>query len=193
MSAQLPITDAESVSTDEPVVAPMRRAGSSPRAPLRQVAQYLLIALLAAASYFLVSHFFLQSVSVVGVSMVPTLQNADRYLLNRWVFHIRSPRPADIVVLRDPLDNGFSVKRIVAVGGDSVCLKQGAVFVNGKELEEPYLEPGTRTFAPSGLEEHSFQCAPGQYFVLGDNRNASVDSRVYGPVPRANILGLIIR
>jgi signal peptidase I len=97
-----------------------------------------------------------------------------------------------VVVLRDPADNGFSVKRVIATGGDSVYLSDGAVYVNGHKLNEPYLPPGTRTFTGSSGRDLFFKCGPDQFFVLGDNRNNSIDSRIYGPVPGGNILGLII-
>ena len=61
---------------------------------------------MAVASYFIISHYFLQSVKVVGRSMVPTLCDSQHYLLNRWIYYVRSPRQSDIVVLRDPSDNG---------------------------------------------------------------------------------------
>ena len=193
MSADLPLPNSESVSTGERLLVPRSKTRSAVSSLARQAAQFLAIALLALGSYLLISHFFLQSVTVVGVSMFPTLHDSDRYLLNRWVFYVRPPRRADVVVIRDPMDNGFSVKRIVAAAGDSVCVKEGRVFVNGRQIDEPYLPSGTQTYAAAGHAEQSFQCNPGQYFLLGDNRNFSVDSRAYGPVPRQNILGLVIR
>lgn len=185
--------NAETVTTGEPLAAPVSKGGTRALAVGRQVGHYVIIVLLAVGSYFLVSHYFLQAVRVVGVSMVPTLRDADSYLLNRWVFYLRAPRRLDVVVLRDPLDNGFSVKRVVAVAGETVSLKGGEVYVNGRRIEEPYLRPGTATYATSGVTEQTFQCGPGQFFVLGDNRQVSIDSRAYGPVPRQNILGLVIR
>jgi len=147
---------------------------------------------LAYGSYVFITHFVLQSVQVVGNSMAPTLENAERYLLNRWVYLVREPQRADIVVLRDPADDSYAVKRIVAASGDSVCLKAGRVYVNGSLLDEPYLVPGTETYPRSDVREQSLVCGKDQYFVLGDNRNNSADSRVYGPVPRQKILGVII-
>jgi signal peptidase I len=158
---------------------------------LTLLGQWVAIFALAAGCYFLISHFFLQSVRVVGISMVPTLQDSQRYLLNRWILYFRAPHTEDIVVLRDPSDNGFSVKRVVAVGGDTVRFSNGHVYVNGRELQEAYLAPGTATF--NAGHDQTFTCSKDQYFVLGDNRPRSIDSRAYGPVPRANILGLIIR
>src|SRR5437868_6948760 len=94
----------------------------------QQLYQCLAVAGLALASYFIISHFVLQSVEVVGVSMAPTLSDSQKYLLNRWIYLVRTPRRSDIVVIRDPADNGFSVKRIVAAAGDTIRLKDGGVY-----------------------------------------------------------------
>jgi signal peptidase I len=159
---------------------------------LRQICQFLVVGAMAVASYFLISHFFLQSVKVVGRSMVPTLCDSEHYLLNRWIYYIRPPRQSDIIVLRDPSDNGFSVKRVIAAPGDSIYLKDGNVYVNGRKLKETYLNPGTPTFTHSRYRDQLILCGKGQFFVLGDNRTNSIDSRTYGPVPRENILGPIM-
>jgi signal peptidase I len=148
---------------------------------------------LAALSYLIISHFFLQTVSVVGSSMTPTLHDSERYLLNRWVYRLRGPQLAEVVVLRDPVDHGFSVKRVIAGPGSSIYLKQGAVYVNGTRLEESYLPSRTPTFTTGTATEQLFRCGKDQYFVLGDNRQNSVDSRTYGPVKRRDILGMVLR
>jgi signal peptidase I len=147
----------------------------------------------ALASYYLISHFLVQSVRVVGMSMVPTLQDSQFYLLNRWVLHFRAPQRSEIVVLRDPLDGGFAVKRIVGVAGDAVYLNEGHVYINGAPLDESYLPAGTLTFTSSNARSQLFKCRAGQFFVMGDNRSNSLDSRTYGPVSRQDILGLIVR
>jgi signal peptidase I len=169
-----------------------RTKNSRVRSLCRQLLEVVAVASLAAASYFVISHFLLQSVKVVGRSMVPTLHDSQHYLLNRWVYHFRAPKPTDVVVVRDPSDNGFSVKRIIAMPGDSVYLKEGKVYVNGCKLHEAYLSPGTLTFIDAKAQDELVLCGKDQYFLLGDNRGNSIDSRVYGPVPRANILGPIV-
>jgi signal peptidase I len=163
------------------------------RTVLQQVCQSLSIAVLATVSYLAISHFFLQSVTVVGRSMTPTLGDSQHYLLNRWVLYFRSPHRGEVVVIRDLIDNSLAVKRVVAVPGDTVDLKDGSVYLNHRRLDEPYLPFGTETFAYSKSPTQSFHCSQNQYFVLGDNRMNSADSRVYGPVPRGNIVGLIVR
>ena len=170
------------------------KKGSKPTPSLlQQTYQCILAAALGLLSYFAVSHFVLESVQVVGVSMVPTLHDSQQYLLNRWVYHFRAPRRTDVVVLKDPEDKGFAVKRIIAAEGDRVELKAGKVYVNGVRLNEPYLLPNTPTFPYFTKNEQSVMLGKDQYFVLGDNRSNSADSRTYGPVSRRSILGLVIR
>jgi signal peptidase I len=158
---------------------------------LRHLCQCLALAALAVASYFFVSRFFLQSVQVVGPSMAPTLRDSQRYLLNRWIYYVRAPQRADIVVIRDPANRRLSVKRIIASPGDSLYLKDGSVCVNGHKLEEPYLPARTLTFPEGKLPEQWLRCGKDQYIVLGDNRRNSTDSRSYGPVGRHDVLGCI--
>ncbi len=163
------------------------------RVIIQQFVSCMLVAAVAYGCFQFITHYVLQSVQVVGGSMTPTLHDSGRYVLNRWVYHVREPQPKDIVVLRDPEDKCYAVKRIVAQQGDRVYVnKAGQIFVNGKLLNEPYLPPGTMTFASAKVREEMWICGVNQYFVLGDNRNNSADSRIYGAVPRQNILGLVL-
>jgi signal peptidase I len=168
-------------------------SGRGPRLSrsFRHLCQCLALAAIAAASYFFISRFFLQSVQVVGQSMAPTLQDSGRYLLNRWIYYVRAPQRADIVVIRDPAERRLSVKRIIASPGDSLYLKDGSVCVNGHELREAYLPARTPTFPEGKLPEQWLRCGKDQYIVLGDNRKNSTDSRSYGPVARRDVLGRI--
>jgi signal peptidase I len=161
------------------------------RVPLNLV-QWLVLLGLVCLSYFAFSRVGLQVVEVMGDSMAPTLHSTDHYLLKKWVYLFRAPERNEVVVISDPDDHGFSVKRIVAMSGETVAIRDGKVFVNGQPLEEPYLPAGTLTLGKSPTGEQEFCCGTNEYFVLGDNRAVSVDSRTYGPVPRQNILGLIL-
>jgi signal peptidase I len=159
---------------------------------LQQLGRCFLICLLCVLNYLIITHFLVQSMEVVGTSMVPTLRDNGYYLVNRWVLRSRDPQRNDVAVIRDPEDHGLSVKRVIAVAGDSILFKNGKVFVNGNELNEPYLLPGIFTFIHERGHEEFITCGKGQYFVLGDNRPVSIDSRAYGPVPRENFLGLVM-
>ena len=192
MIAAMPTTDPELISVNPDLYPLARKARTPVRSILRQCWQCLVVGTMAVASYFVISHFLLQSVKVVGRSMVPTLYDSEHYLLNRWIYYVRSPRQSDIVVLRDPSDNGYSVKRVIAAPGDSIYLKDGNVYVNGRKLQEAYLAPGTPTFTDSKYRDQLILCGKDQFFLLGDNRLNSIDSRCYGPVPRRNILGPIV-
>ena len=193
MSTALRTTAPGVASTSPASLSLARKPRAESRSILQQSVQFLAVAVLAAASYFAISQFVLQSVKVVGRSMVPTLYDSQHYLLNRWVYYVHPPRRSDVVVLRDPSDNGFSVKRVIATPGESIFLKDGSVYVNGCKLSESYLAPGTPTFTDSKYPDKLILCGKDQYFLLGDNRLNSIDSRAYGPVPRKNILGPIIR
>jgi signal peptidase I len=168
MIAAMPTTDPESISASPDFFPLARKARTPVQSILRQTWQCLVMGGMAVASYFVISHFFLQSVKVVGRSMVPTLYDSQHYLLNRWVYHVRSPRQSDIVVLRDPSDNGYSVKRVIAAPGDSIYLKDGSVYLNGCKLKETYLAPGTPTFTDSKYRDQLILCGKDQFFLLGD-------------------------
>jgi signal peptidase I len=159
---------------------------------LRQCWTLIILASLGALSYLLVTRFFVQFVQVEGQSMSPTLTDSGRYWLNRFSYIINEPRQNDIVALKDPRDNTLEVKRIIATPGQSVYLKGGQVYINGRLLNEPYLLAKTPTYA---YEKHTdeFICVGNdKFFVLGDNRNNSTDSRTFGAVPRRNIVGKVI-
>jgi|HubBroStandDraft_1064217.scaffolds.fasta_scaffold349270_1 signal peptidase I len=149
---------------------------------------------LATLSFLIVSHFVFESVQVIGPSMYPTLLNSDFYWIDKLAYEMSDPRPGDIVALKDPSGRGLDVKRIIATPGQSVYISHGQVYVNGHLLKEPYLPQKELTFAYDPKYGDEFFClAPDYYFVMGDNRGNSCDSRSFGPVSRAAILGRVIR
>src|SRR5882672_4939061 len=110
MDIEMTVTSPESIPAGQVIVPSLSRVRARFRSLLWPSCQILALAALVIVSYFVVSRFLLQSVKVVGMSMAPTLRDSERYLLNRWVFYVRSPHRADVVVIRDPADSGFSVK-----------------------------------------------------------------------------------
>jgi signal peptidase I len=159
---------------------------------LKQIWIVTILAGLGMVSYQLITHFVFQSVQVDGQSMSPTLQNSGSYWLNRFAYFRGEPRPSDIVALKDPKDDTLVVKRIIALPGQSVYLNHGKVYVDSQPLAEPYLPGKTLTFACEKNESEFFVMGRDEFFVLGDNRNNSTDSRIFGPVPRQNILGKVM-
>jgi len=165
---------------------------------LDQVQRLSCALLLSAASYVVARHCIVESVKVVGISMQPTLVDSGRYLVNKLVYLFRAPRVGDIVVIRDPIDGLLSVKRVIATPGDSIGFVNGSVVLNGVKLKEPYLQRRSVTSSESlpntdaALVLKFHLCRPNEFFVLGDNRACSIDSRSYGPIRREDILGMVI-
>ena len=142
----------------------------------------LLASSIAVASLALVY----QPIKIKGNSMTPLLSNDEAIIINRRVYDFEPVRRGDVVVFRYPLDATKSyIKRIVGLPGETVQIRQGLVYINGSWIPEPYV--------PSQYEDLSdfgpIQVPSDSYFVLGDHRNSSNDSRVFGTVPRRLIYG----
>lgn len=142
-------------------------------------------------SYMFMSRFVVSATQVIGSSMEPTLHNGERYFLNRVVAYHGEYLPGDIVVLQLPGEDFLSVKRIIALPGELIRLSDGGVEINGRPLAEPYLQNGIRTLGRT-LSNGTFRVATDAYFVMGDNRKVSVDSRNFGAIDREWIQGRIV-
>jgi signal peptidase I len=145
--------------------------------------------LISAAVYaILIVTFGFQVARVEGMSMAPTLEDQDRLIVNKLAYRIGEPRRGDIVMLYYPLDpNKSFVKRVIAEEGDSVRVVDGRVYVNDIPLHDDYVPPEYRSHDDWGP-----QVVPeGYYFVMGDHRNNSSDSRHWGFVPKKYIIGKV--
>ena len=130
--------------------------------------------------------FLYQPVKVEGTSMMPGLEDQERIFINKFVYRIEPIERGDIVVFRYPRDPSKSyIKRVVGMPGDHVQIEDGVLFVNGIRVAEPYV-PARYTDARSSAE---VVVPSGAYYVLGDHRNMSNDSRDFGPVDAAYIYG----
>jgi signal peptidase I len=155
--------------------------------------------------------FLVKPFRIPSESMVPTLSVGQRVLADRVSFRFSDPEPGDIVVFKPPAgadnatcgtehssqqacprpteersDTNF-IKRVVAVPGDRVRIERGRAIVNGQVLDEPYIRPDASCGICNLPEE--ITVPDGHYFMMGDNRGASEDSRVWGPVPKDSIIG----
>lgn len=156
----------------------------------RQILVLVCLLVFSLLSYHLVSRYVVSAVVVQGRSMLPTLADGGRYILNRLSYYYRQPHRHELVVIQDPGHSDCAVKRIIGLPGETVQVKDGAVYLNGEKQAETFLAPGTETWCPAAPELF-VMLGQDQYFVLGDNREISEDSRSYGAIRRAQILGLI--
>ncbi len=130
--------------------------------------------------------FFFSIFIVSGSSMYPTFKDGDWIFWNKNVYHDANPQRGDIIVLNYPGDptNKTYVKRIIGLPGDKIEIKDEHVFIDGRQINESYIGADVPS-DPSGI----WKIAAGQYFVMGDNRPNSNDSRYFGPVEKRFILG----
>lgn len=135
---------------------------------------------------FIVIFFLYQPVQVEGTSMTPRLTHRERVLINKFVYRLEPIQRGDVVVFWYPLDPAKSyIKRVVGLPGEWVSVREGRVYINGQLLSESYLPPGSLdrlSYPPTYVE-------PDHYYVLGDHRESSNDSRIWGTVKREQIYG----
>ena len=182
-ASELVVTEAMPVPTLEPAdqAGAWRRMG-------REVVAGVQTLLSAAVYATLIVTFGVQVARVDGLSMAPTLEDHDRLIVNKLVYELGEPRPGDIVMLYYPLNpEKMFVKRVIAREGDSVRIVDGRVYVNDVPLHDDYVPAEFRShddWGPQVIQQ-------GYYFVMGDHRNNSSDSRHWGPVPKKYIVGKV--
>lgn len=177
---------------------------------LRVTIDWIVTIIGAIAIVLLVKAFVINPYRIPSSSMEPTLHCAqpaigcearfsDRVLANRFLYHLRDPRRGEIIVFETPPAarikcgaGGTFVKRLIGLPGETIELRlrngDGYVFINGKQLKEPYIEKARR----GAVEGYGpVRIKAGNYFMMGDNRAQSCDSRMWGTVPRANLIGKV--
>jgi signal peptidase I len=185
-----------STNIQEPVVTDLSSPLATPAAVAQPVAAqpgaglglglWLRDLLISAGISVLIILFLYQPVRVEGTSMLPRLEDHDRLFINKFVYHISSIERGDVVVFHYPRDPEKSyIKRVIALPGDTLRIDHGQVWVNGNALAERYVPPmyrDARSYAATVIPD---DC----YFVMGDHRSISSDSREFGVVERDLIYG----
>jgi signal peptidase I len=135
--------------------------------------------------------FVISPQEISGQSMYPFFENGEYILTNKIEYKLANPKRGDIIVFKAPTNKEIDyIKRIIGIPGDRVGLQDGHYYLNGKLLKEPYLPENLYTYAGSYLRDQAeIVVPPGKYFVSGDNRPHSLDSREFGPIPRGDIIG----
>jgi signal peptidase I len=178
----------DGVSTEPPpdLDAPKKRGGSGARVAAEWVGLVVLALLIA----LLIKTFLFQAFFIPSESMMPTLAVHDRVLVNKLSYKLHDVHHGDIVVFKAPegSDPGIDdlVKRVIGLPGETVSAHDGHVYVDGERVDESYL--------PDGVETSSFSAVtlkPDHYWVMGDNRDNSKDSRVFGPIEKHEIIGRV--
>lgn len=156
---------------------------------MKTLVRDILVTLAIAAVIFLMLRTTVQSFDIEGPSMQPNFYTGQRVLVNKLVYKFREPQRGDVIIFPSPnSQQGDLIKRVIGLPGESVEIKNGIVYIHKDgqvfPLDEPYIikEPARNDFKGSQIPENA-------YFVLGDNRNHSDDSRSGWVVPRQNIIG----
>src|SRR5450755_1537996 len=179
-------------------------AGGGPRRRRRRgraLAETAIMILVAVLLAGLVRAFALQAFWIPSSSMVPTLGVYDRVLVQKAFFSWRDVREGDIVVFsHPPLDHCGGpqgddlVKRVIGLPGQTIYSSGNSIYVNGRLLAEPYLPhndpPGPPI--PDASSQHPYRVPPGEFYMLGDNRADSCDSRYWGPIKGSSIIGKVV-
>ena len=133
---------------------------------------------------FIVIHFTVQNYLVDGISMQPGLQNGEYVLVNKVAYLFHAPERGDVIVFEWPVDTTKNlIKRVIGLPGDKLVLTGSTVTVDGVTLKESYIS------SPLNTKGETLTVPPNDYFVIGDNRPDSDDSRYWGFLPRDNIIG----
>ena len=176
----------EQLAQSGPPENPERPSSSGPSGFHRELRTWARDLIVALGLAVVIIVFFYQPVKVEGTSMAPLLADQERIFINKFVYKLEPIERGDVVVFWYPLDQTKSfIKRVVGLPGDEVEIRKGRVLINDMPLDEPYVPPeyaDRSTYGPVRIPSD-------EYFVMGDHRISSNDSRIFGPVPGSFIYG----
>lgn len=168
---------------------PRSRIAVPRQSSFRGAVEWVLVVAGALLIAFLVKTFLIQAFYIPSLSMSPTLKVNDRVLVNKLSYEIGDVKRGDVVVFRGPQDEEAKdlIKRVVGLPGDTVEVRDGSMLIDGRVLSEPYLQPGVRSEALT--QTSRWVVGPDEYFVMGDNRGNSRDSRYFSPIDGSLVVG----
>ncbi|MCR2805102.1 signal peptidase I [Paenibacillus soyae] len=152
---------------------------------MKEIKDWTLSLGIAVVGALLFQNYVYAQTEVHNVSMQNTLVEGQRLIEDKWSYRFNEPKQGDIVIINGPEHENRLVKRVIAVEGQTIDMREGNVYIDGQKLNEPYAKG--QTFA--GLVEVPFTVPKGHVFVLGDNREHSSDSRSFGPVKLDSLEG----
>ena len=149
------------------------------------------IVVIALAMFVIMYIFLFQPHQVKGSSMYPNFYDSEYLLTDKISYRFNQPKRGEVIVFKAPKNEDYDyIKRIIGLPGETIMISNGKTYVNGKLLKEIYLPPSMGTTGGDLWQEGKSIIVPADnYFVMGDNRNHSSDSRDWGPVPKENIIG----
>lgn len=181
-----------------------RASGDKGKPQRSSLLDYAVIAVVAIGLALVIQAFLVKPYRIPSPSMVDTLEIGDRVLVNRVVYHLKDVDRGDVIVFRYPRNRDVVfIKRVAGLPGDVLQAKEGKLYVNGVAQDEPYVHQtggvtdptdpaggiaGTTMSDPWGLSGE-YTVPEASYFMMGDNRTDSDDSRVWGPVPEDDVIG----
>ncbi|MDR2898911.1 MAG: signal peptidase I [Clostridiales bacterium] len=162
-----------------------------PNEKMRNLAEWVIAIVFAVIVYWFLSNYVYSSAEISGPSMNPTLEHGERVIVNRMAYWFSAPKRNDIIAFpypTDPTDN--YVKRVLGLPGDEIDIFHGKVYINGEELNDSF---SPEEMMPSGDVVFPIIVGEGEYFVLGDNRDSSKDSRysTVGCIKKENVIGKV--
>lgn len=162
------------------------------RKVLKGILEMLETIVIAGVAVYLVRSYIMQPFLVSGDSMLPTFRSGDYLLVDELSYRFRDPQRGEVIVLKYPKnENVYFIKRVIGLPGETVIIKNGVVSIKDKfgnkiDLKEPYV-----SIKDDRIDQFEKTLGPDEYFVMGDNRNFSYDSRNWGVLPKKDIIGVV--
>jgi len=181
---EMPDEAYEATDPEPPEVAPKKKKGNA-------WTEWIIVIVVAVTAALVVRAFVLQQFAVSGHSMDTTLHDGDRVLVNKLSYRMHHPNRGDVVVLKTVEGAGERdlIKRVIGLPGETIEYRSCVLYIDGKELHEPYLDPAVVTPSSCGGDQTKLTVPASHVFVMGDNRGGSKDSRDIGPIAYNDLLG----